>query len=57
MYEQWYGRGSMMVGWGKRLFVVGAWVSLVIAIMSWVGVGMEVVVREHAGNSQDGLAI
>ena len=33
---------------------VGAWVWLVIAIMGWVG--MEVVGREHAGHSQEGLA-
>ena len=33
---------------------VGAWVLLVMTIMGWVG--MEVVGREHAGHSQDGLA-
>ena len=32
----------------------GAWVLLIIAIMGWVG--MEVVEREHAGHSQEGLA-
>ena len=33
---------------------VGAWVLFVIDIMGWVG--MEVVRREHAGHSQEGLA-
>ena len=46
---------------GKRLLAlvvgdntVGEWALLVIAIMGWVGI--ELVGREHAGHSQEGLA-
>ena len=34
-----------------ELITVGAWVYLVMAMVGWVGVGMEVVVGKHAGQS------
>ena len=33
---------------------VGAWACLVIAIIGWLGVGMEAVGREHAGTARRG---